>query len=328
MAPEVITGSAKERAITLIQDGGGGWSELRGGERQEHLCPPPRWRSSWALSLAPPRGHGPAFPSPLPPPTRSAHSWRWCSREESRLSALDMAAAAVTAATKGNGAGGGRAGAGEASGSRKKKGPGPLATAYLVIYNVVMTAGWGWGSGRRERAWLGRGLCGRQAERRGSVRSAPGVSGSGCPSTDTWALRAAEAEPARVPAPDSCLGQGPSKFPATGRALSWSSGASWGIERFPRRWSVGPWEDGWAGHTARFGGLCAELSCSAESPGGNSRMSSVPPKVGGGSSGCRVTIYWGGCFQNPGWALMWKKGGGKAFKVFAQWLEQTCFRGV
>ncbi|XP_012495070.1 PREDICTED: very-long-chain (3R)-3-hydroxyacyl-CoA dehydratase 2 [Propithecus coquereli] len=52
-----------------------------------------------------------------------------------------MAAAAATAATKGNGGGGGRAGAGEASGTRKKKGPGPLATAYLVIYNVVMTAG-------------------------------------------------------------------------------------------------------------------------------------------------------------------------------------------
>ncbi|XP_042088228.1 very-long-chain (3R)-3-hydroxyacyl-CoA dehydratase 2 isoform X1 [Ovis aries] len=53
-----------------------------------------------------------------------------------------MAAAAATAASKGNGGGGGRAGAGEASSSRKKKGPGPLATAYLVIYNVVMTAGW------------------------------------------------------------------------------------------------------------------------------------------------------------------------------------------
>ncbi|XP_025232692.1 very-long-chain (3R)-3-hydroxyacyl-CoA dehydratase 2 isoform X1 [Theropithecus gelada] len=53
-----------------------------------------------------------------------------------------MAAAAATAAAKGNGGGGGRAGAGDASGTRKKKGPGPLATAYLVIYNVVMTAGW------------------------------------------------------------------------------------------------------------------------------------------------------------------------------------------
>ncbi|XP_054431178.1 very-long-chain (3R)-3-hydroxyacyl-CoA dehydratase 2 isoform X2 [Pteronotus mesoamericanus] len=53
-----------------------------------------------------------------------------------------MAAATATAASKGNGGGGGRAGAGEASGARKKKGPGPLATAYLVIYNVVMTAGW------------------------------------------------------------------------------------------------------------------------------------------------------------------------------------------
>ncbi|XP_048202742.1 very-long-chain (3R)-3-hydroxyacyl-CoA dehydratase 2 [Perognathus longimembris pacificus] len=56
-----------------------------------------------------------------------------------------MAAAAATAAsTKGNeGGGGGRAGAARASGgTRKKKGPGPLATACLVIYNVVMTAGW------------------------------------------------------------------------------------------------------------------------------------------------------------------------------------------
>ncbi|KAK7804325.1 hypothetical protein U0070_024708 [Myodes glareolus] len=42
----------------------------------------------------------------------------------------------------GNGGGSGRAGGGEGSGPRKKKGPGPLATAYLVIYNVVMTAGW------------------------------------------------------------------------------------------------------------------------------------------------------------------------------------------
>lgn len=57
------------------------------------------------------------------------------------LLALDMAAVAATAATRGNGSAGGRAGAGEASGARKKKGPGPLATAYLVIYNVVMTAG-------------------------------------------------------------------------------------------------------------------------------------------------------------------------------------------
>ncbi|XP_051005816.1 very-long-chain (3R)-3-hydroxyacyl-CoA dehydratase 2 isoform X1 [Acomys russatus] len=54
-----------------------------------------------------------------------------------------MAAVAATAATKGNGGGSGRAGAaGEGSGTRKKKGPGPVATAYLVIYNVVMTAGW------------------------------------------------------------------------------------------------------------------------------------------------------------------------------------------
>ncbi|XP_029461166.1 very-long-chain (3R)-3-hydroxyacyl-CoA dehydratase 2 isoform X1 [Rhinatrema bivittatum] len=30
----------------------------------------------------------------------------------------------------------------EHGGQRKKRGPGPFATAYLVIYNVVMTAGW------------------------------------------------------------------------------------------------------------------------------------------------------------------------------------------
>ncbi|XP_027700931.1 very-long-chain (3R)-3-hydroxyacyl-CoA dehydratase 2 [Vombatus ursinus] len=57
-----------------------------------------------------------------------------------------MAAAAVASGssatgTKGNGSGG-RVGPSEAGGPRKKKGPGPLATAYLVIYNVVMTAGW------------------------------------------------------------------------------------------------------------------------------------------------------------------------------------------
>lgn len=77
----------------------------------------------------------------VPPPPRGALSGLLCSRKESVLGWLDMAAAAATAATKGNGGGGARAGAGEAGGARKKKGPGPLATAYLVIYNVVMTAG-------------------------------------------------------------------------------------------------------------------------------------------------------------------------------------------
>lgn len=90
---------------------------------------------------APPRGPGPASPSSLPPPPRLVQSGQSRSRCESGLRALDMAAAAATAAAKGNGGGGGRAGAGDASGTRKKKGPGPLATAYLVIYNVVMTAG-------------------------------------------------------------------------------------------------------------------------------------------------------------------------------------------
>ena len=93
------------------------------------------------MSLAPPRGLRSASPASFPPPSHSAQFGLWGLREESGFPALDMAAAAATAASKGNGGGGGRAGAGEASSSRKKKGPGPLATAYLVIYNVVMTAG-------------------------------------------------------------------------------------------------------------------------------------------------------------------------------------------
>ncbi|XP_038603194.1 very-long-chain (3R)-3-hydroxyacyl-CoA dehydratase 2 [Tachyglossus aculeatus] len=54
-----------------------------------------------------------------------------------------MAATAAAVADEGGGGGGvGRAGPGEPGASRRKRGPGPLATAYLVIYNVVMTAGW------------------------------------------------------------------------------------------------------------------------------------------------------------------------------------------
>ncbi|KAL8183163.1 UNVERIFIED_CONTAM: Very-long-chain (3R)-3-hydroxyacyl-CoA dehydratase 2 [Gekko kuhli] len=36
----------------------------------------------------------------------------------------------------------GASGQQQQAGSRRRKGPGTLATAYLVIYNVVMTAGW------------------------------------------------------------------------------------------------------------------------------------------------------------------------------------------
>lgn len=88
-----------------------------------------------------PAASAPPLPRSSPPPSRCGQSGRWGLREESGCPALDMAAAAAIAASKGNGGGGGRAGAGEASSSRRKKGPGPLATAYLVIYNVVMTAG-------------------------------------------------------------------------------------------------------------------------------------------------------------------------------------------
>lgn len=106
----------------------------------ERLCPHPRWRLRGRCPGSAPC-RGPASPSSLPPPPRSTQSGLRCTREESGLQALDMAAAAATAATKGNGGGSGRAGAGDSSGARKKKGPGPVATAYLVIYNVVMTAG-------------------------------------------------------------------------------------------------------------------------------------------------------------------------------------------
>uniref|UniRef100_A0AAQ4RL31 Very-long-chain (3R)-3-hydroxyacyl-CoA dehydratase n=1 Tax=Gasterosteus aculeatus aculeatus TaxID=481459 RepID=A0AAQ4RL31_GASAC len=51
-------------------------------------------------------------------------------KERSRLSVMSAAAAGTSRTTHGDVA------------ARKKKGPGALATAYLVIYNVVMTAGW------------------------------------------------------------------------------------------------------------------------------------------------------------------------------------------
>lgn len=90
---------------------------------------------------APPLAAAPPLPRPFLRPLAVPSRILRCTREESGLRVLDMAAAAATAATKGNGGGSGRAGTGDNSGTRKKKGPGPVATAYLVIYNVVMTAG-------------------------------------------------------------------------------------------------------------------------------------------------------------------------------------------
>lgn len=139
MAPEVSSGRGKEAMIARIQDGGSEGGERMGRERSVfallqdggHLG-----RGPWLRPAA-------SAPPPAPPTASSQSGVRagGGSVAESELWAFDMAAAAATAATKGNGGGGARAGAGEASGARKKKGPGPLATAYLVIYNVVMTAG-------------------------------------------------------------------------------------------------------------------------------------------------------------------------------------------
>ncbi|XP_072469873.1 very-long-chain (3R)-3-hydroxyacyl-CoA dehydratase 2 [Notamacropus eugenii] len=108
--------------------------------------PPPPKRSS----PTPPRHAGPASHSSKPSSFQSpgqAHSVaRSLHPGQVGIVSLDMAATAAASGssatgTKGNGSGG-RPGPSEAGGPRKKKGPGPLATAYLVIYNVVMTAGW------------------------------------------------------------------------------------------------------------------------------------------------------------------------------------------
>ncbi|XP_064419311.1 very-long-chain (3R)-3-hydroxyacyl-CoA dehydratase 2 [Latimeria chalumnae] len=52
---------------------------------------------------------------------------------------MAMTAAAAATGAAGPGPGAGAAGDG---GPRRRRGPGTLATAYLVLYNVVMTAGW------------------------------------------------------------------------------------------------------------------------------------------------------------------------------------------
>lgn len=92
------------------------------------------------IGPAPAAPSRPASLSTLPPPPSAPSPVGGARAEGSGLWAPEMAAAAATAVTKGNGGGGSRAASGEAGGARKK-GPGPLATAYLVIYNVVMTAG-------------------------------------------------------------------------------------------------------------------------------------------------------------------------------------------
>lgn len=120
------------------QDGGAGRGQSGRGARG---APPPSSETPGAVGAVPAQPR-PAAPPPRPRPPRRARCPRSRSRSESVLLALDMAAAAATAAGRGNGGAAGRGpGAGEASGARRKKGPGPLATAYLVVYNVVMTAG-------------------------------------------------------------------------------------------------------------------------------------------------------------------------------------------
>lgn len=62
--------------------------------------------------------------------------WTWqqpSSKKTHRVSRVAVMSAAAPGSSK--------AAHGDAS-AKKKKGPGALATAYLVIYNVVMTAGW------------------------------------------------------------------------------------------------------------------------------------------------------------------------------------------
>ncbi|XP_062972740.1 very-long-chain (3R)-3-hydroxyacyl-CoA dehydratase 2 [Elgaria multicarinata webbii] len=53
-----------------------------------------------------------------------------------------MAASSSSNSSRRAGNGCGAGGQQQQAGSRRRKGPGALATAYLVIYNVVMTAGW------------------------------------------------------------------------------------------------------------------------------------------------------------------------------------------
>ena len=70
----------------------------------------------------------------------------------------------------------------------------------------------------------------RPEERPGSARHAQRSPGGGSPGPGTWALRAAEAGSSfPVPVRDSRPGRGPSKFPGTGCARSWSSEAPWGL---------------------------------------------------------------------------------------------------
>jgi hypothetical protein len=139
MAPGVVTGSSPEAGLPSSKMAGA-TEASRGTREPGATLPSPKMAASVGPVRAPPRA-GPASPSSLSPPPRPIASSPKCSRQESGLLVLDMAAVAATAATKGHEGGSGRAGASKASGMRKRKGPGPLATACLVIYNVVMTAG-------------------------------------------------------------------------------------------------------------------------------------------------------------------------------------------
>uniref|UniRef100_F6PRX6 Very-long-chain (3R)-3-hydroxyacyl-CoA dehydratase n=1 Tax=Monodelphis domestica TaxID=13616 RepID=F6PRX6_MONDO len=145
---EVEGGAKEERRMTGSETGASLW-EARG-----HL-PSSKMVFTARFLLPPPAPTPRVSPWPrlitlTPPPPSSypllgrAHSASSCLLPgQVEIGILDMAAAAtaVSSTTKGNGTSG-RSGPSEAGGPRKKKGPGPLATAYLVIYNVVMTAGW------------------------------------------------------------------------------------------------------------------------------------------------------------------------------------------
>lgn len=141
----------------------------------------------------------------------------------------------------------------------------------------------------------------RPEERPGSVRHAQCSPGGGSPGPGTWALRAAEAgSSSPVPVRDSRPGRGPSKFPGTGCARSWSFEAPWGLGEG----CLGGGSEG----LGRTGGLAARPGLGGGVPGdpaarraqaASHGWRAVPSEGSGGSCGCRVTICFRGCFQNP-----------------------------